>query len=189
MMSIYCRMIRNLRWTYVTFSFFYIFFFRKTNPHRTSMKLLVSRKPWTSNYLNRIIHFVSFSYPSPKTTTLTLNNISLVARELKSLEHWPKIPHLAPICRPNRSSILPSIHRSIVSRGTSLATDINQSSSSSDVNAQYFVRLENIRKCFTQKGGTFVLEEFSKWMFHWFNQFCCVRLTAGALIDRHDKRD
>lgn len=27
---------------------------------------------------------------------------------------------------------------------------------------QFFVRLENIRKCFTQKGGMFILEEFSK---------------------------
>lgn len=29
---------------------------------------------------------------------------------------------------------------------------------------QYFVRLENIRRCFTQKGGTFVLEEYSKYI-------------------------
>ena len=28
---------------------------------------------------------------------------------------------------------------------------------------QFFVRLENIRKCFTQKGGIFVLEEFSEY--------------------------
>lgn len=28
---------------------------------------------------------------------------------------------------------------------------------------QFFVRLDHIRKCFTQKGGIFVLEEFSKW--------------------------
>lgn len=27
---------------------------------------------------------------------------------------------------------------------------------------QFFVRLDHIRKCFTQKGGIFVLEEFSK---------------------------
>lgn len=28
---------------------------------------------------------------------------------------------------------------------------------------QFFVRLDHIRKCFTQKDGIFVLEEFSKW--------------------------
>lgn len=27
---------------------------------------------------------------------------------------------------------------------------------------QFFVRLDHIRKCFTQKGGIFILEEFSK---------------------------
>lgn len=27
---------------------------------------------------------------------------------------------------------------------------------------QFFVRLDHIRKCFTQNGGIFVLEEFSK---------------------------
>ena len=27
---------------------------------------------------------------------------------------------------------------------------------------QFFVRLDHIRKCFTQKGGIFVLEEYSK---------------------------
>lgn len=28
--------------------------------------------------------------------------------------------------------------------------------------SQFFVRLDHIRKCFTQKGGIFILEEFSK---------------------------
>ena len=30
---------------------------------------------------------------------------------------------------------------------------------------QFFVRLHHIRKCFTQKGGIFVLEEFSEYAF------------------------
>lgn len=38
---------------------------------------------------------------------------------------------------------------------------------------KYFVRLENIRKCFTQKGGTFVLEEYNP--------------KNGALTQRHFK--
>lgn len=30
---------------------------------------------------------------------------------------------------------------------------------------QFFVRLDHIRKCFTQKGGIFILEEFSTYIF------------------------
>jgi len=30
---------------------------------------------------------------------------------------------------------------------------------------QFFVRLDHIRKCFTQKGGIFILEEFSEFFF------------------------
>ena len=30
------------------------------------------------------------------------------------------------------------------------------------ISFQLFIRLENIKKCFTQKGGIFVLEEFSE---------------------------
>ena len=29
--------------------------------------------------------------------------------------------------------------------------------------SQFFVRLDHIRKCFTQKGGIFVLEEYSEY--------------------------
>lgn len=43
---------------------------------------------------------------------------------------------------------------------------------------QFFVRLDHIRKCFTQKGGIFILEEFSKCvtsLFHNFNQYPLIR--------------
>lgn len=36
---------------------------------------------------------------------------------------------------------------------------------------QFFVRLDYIRKCFTQKGGIFILEEFSKFSVNSFLSF------------------
>ena len=41
---------------------------------------------------------------------------------------------------------------------------------------QFFVRLDYIRKCFTQKGGIFVLEEYST-RFAYFNSFHGTRFT------------
>jgi hypothetical protein len=46
---------------------------------------------------------------------------------------------------------------------------------------QFFVRLENIRKCFTQKGGVFVLEEFSEYSAP--NPFNSKQPIAASLSD------
>lgn len=45
---------------------------------------------------------------------------------------------------------------------------------------QFFVRLDHIRKCFTQKGGIFILEEFSMYFFlsQYFSKYNRIQLMC-----------